>query len=539
MITLQYNGNHVVIAQLNSTIVVSTFPGRYSPDAESDRCGYTKADIARLYKDAHEEAKCYDLIRTLLKSGTPRNTIKYAATILGPFDTLSNASPDQQFLASRWIGDSRDWNYCNLRQTLDFLEALSFELYGRHFLPPVIDTRELVQSTTFEFDDHGRDAVIIMGNRLIFEAGRVDDFYGESACRTCGKYFVRWPEDEDRYGCPIGSACTCRSVCAGCNDVVRTESLIYDGCCSPRCRDGADGRLTEHSLVFAKHRGKQRGPASRLAGVEVEVAGGGASPKPLNKWIRKWGAGCVYDGSIDNEGAEWAGMEIVTPPASGEKLVEILTELDAALSESEAKVNKSCGLNVHVDGGKLSWQAIENFCKLWILVEDEMFGLVAKSRRESHYCKPFRNHAARILGAKSIETGSHTVAMKKAFVRGLYGARVGRENKKLKEKKLHKYDDSRYAAVNLHSWVYRGTIEFRLHHGTTKMLAKVLPWVRICRAIVHYSASMTEAMYAGVLNAPEKLRFIMTYFKDLSTADWIPERMAQIANRAGTLEGGE
>jgi hypothetical protein len=247
----------------------------------------------------------------------------------------------------------------------------------------------------------------------------------------------------------------------------------------------------------------------------------------------------VYDGSINNEGSQWEGMEIVTPPASGEKLVEILTELDSALKESEAKTNKSCGLHVHVDGGKLSWQAIENFCKLWIAVEDEMFALVAKSRRESRYCKPFKDDALNMLAHKATIPGSRVVAMKKTLARGLYGARAGRESKKLKEKKRQKYDESRYAAVNLHSWVYRGTIEFRLHHGTVKMLSKVLPWVRICRAIVHYSANMTEAMYAGVLNASEKLRFIMTYFKDLSTADWIPERMAQIANRAGTLESGE
>ena len=64
--------------------------------------------------------------------------------------------------------------------------------------------------------------------------------------------------------------------------------------------------------------------------------------------------------------------------------------------------------------------------------------------------------------------------------------------------KATKYFGCRYFALNLHSWIYRGTVELRLPAGTT-MASKIIRWGTIWASLVDYAAQHSESQIMALL----------------------------------------
>lgn len=135
------------------------------------------------------------------------------------------------------------------------------------------------------------------------------------------------------------------------------------------------------------------------------------------------------DGSIDQDDDTFScEISILTTDyVNLEKLCNLLKSLDA-------KVNKSCGLHVHLDARNLTIDQKVN--KSFNLENslDVLFKMVAKSRSKSTYCKKQASNS------------------------------------------------DRYSAINLTALDKFGTIEVRLHSGTTDF-DKIKNWCEILKAI--------------------------------------------------------
>ena len=162
----------------------------------------------------------------------------------------------------------------------------------------------------------------------------------------------------------------------------------------------------------------------------------------------------VSDASVNYE-----GLEIVSPPLSGQDGLRQIKLVCEALNEVGAKVNKSCGLHIHHDASDADVDFFKGLYYLYFRFENTLDSLMPKSRRGNgnKYCRSV-NSMINIHELKRIKT-----------LQGL---------------KDYFHDRSRYVKLNFQSFLRHGTIEFRQHSGTVEF-DKIANWVLLTKAMVN------------------------------------------------------
>lgn len=280
----------------------------------------------------------------------------------------------------------------------------------------------------------------------------------------------------------VDGCCRC-PTCGNCGTIVDAEELECGDC--NRCSDcGCDCNNADfgppfqktHSLRFHGSPDKllMDNPSPRHIGVEIECSSLTSSPHDLETTLGTWRASCVEDGSLSR-----GGFEIVTAPARGQAFLDQIDEICEGLRDCGAVANKQCGLHVHIDARDYSYYDVRKLIKLYARIEPALFAMVPPSRQNNHYCAPC---GTQYLHA--IEHAHATKDTKKGLWKGLYGSELDRDDTKAVRAR-NKYDCARYHALNLHSWVYRGTIECRLHAGTV-LTEKIKSWGAMWASILDY-----------------------------------------------------
>lgn len=236
----------------------------------------------------------------------------------------------------------------------------------------------------------------------------------------------------------------------------------------------------ENPLKFHGSKNFDKNPSQRFVSAEIEVAAinrgrvNGNVGDAIIRNLNKWSSSSVHDGSLPYE-----GFEINTAPAQGDTFLEEIKDICDSLKTHEAKVDSSCGLHVHVDARDYSYEKMKNFAYLWAGVENAMFQLTIPSRKDSSYCRPLGD---RLI--KQFRSGSSFNTNVKDLIYGIYGARTTASAMLTARR-----PSCRYFAINLHSWIYRGTIENRMHHGTVDG-EKIANWTMLNAAIIDCAAQM-------------------------------------------------
>ena len=166
----------------------------------------------------------------------------------------------------------------------------------------------------------------------------------------------------------------------------------------------------------------------------------------------------VYDGSVEGYGG-YRGVEIVSPPSSNIDELQIVCEV---LQEVEAKVNSSCGLHVHHDINDLKRKQIMRVYNFYNKYEKAINLMFTKKRIENRYCRP----VSRIIDKVNNCDTKHEL------LRDIAGKGRGGY-----------YNNCRYYTVNLRSYLYYGTIEFRQHNGTIN-IDEIASWIAFTHKIV-------------------------------------------------------
>lgn len=148
--------------------------------------------------------------------------------------------------------------------------------------------------------------------------------------------------------------------------------------------------------------------------------------------------------------------EVVSPILKGKKGLQSLETLCASLSAIDARVNRSCGLHVHIGAERMS---DEHYCRLvrnYQKIEKAIDSFMPTSRRanNSRWCHTL----------EGIDFSACTT--KSAIARAM------------------NYD--RYYKVNAEAYDRHRTIEFRQHSGTTDY-EKISNWVLFLAKLVEYS----------------------------------------------------
>ena len=163
----------------------------------------------------------------------------------------------------------------------------------------------------------------------------------------------------------------------------------------------------------------------------------------------------VYDSSIRAvPGGQEYQVELVSPICRYEDIERIQELVRKLRNEGHMKINRSCGLHIHVDGAQFDARTLRNLVNLVANKEDMIYrALNVEAGREMRYCKKTDPQFLRELNEKKPKD-------LQTFRQIWY--QDSRQNM------THgHYDSSRYRCLNLHSFFEKGTVEYRVFNGTS------------------------------------------------------------------------
>lgn len=308
-------------------------------------------------------------------------------------------------------------------------------------------------------------------------------------CIRCNGCQAQLTSQDGRCGrCGRGSCCEC-----ACEDTRRNVQF----------EEMADGAPRFHPPSLAQ---RKVNPSPRFVACEMETASVKRGNR-VNAVVKKWGAAIVSDGSLPS-----SGFEINTAPAGGDLFIAQIDELCAALNEKQAKVTDACGMHVHINAKDYDFYSLRRLIKVYAKIEDALYKMIPPQRRGNHYCRPCGQHYVDTIGAGKVPKDVKLGVLKTVYnfrENCKYGARD------LANAKQHKYHESRYNALNVHSFFYRGTIECRMHPGCLDR-DKIHNWGMMWAHILDFALLKTdkdlEAMFMG-RNAYESLLAVVATSK--------------------------
>ena len=242
----------------------------------------------------------------------------------------------------------------------------------------------------------------------------------------------------------------------------------------------------------------------RCVGIELEAINGNPD-KAMDNLNRN--IGVVHDGSIEGN----MPIELVTPPARYNDLEDILVNSTRCLKDAGFKINKSCGVHMHIDspdfnndGNKL-FQVIATY----YAIEPVIFSMLPKSRRNNKYALPLKSW---IDETKMMKLSSENITysdLEEIWYKS-------RSSEKIGYYKDDKYDSSRYHGFNMHCIFRYNHLELRYHHGTLNPV-KIRNWINmnllfVDWAVDNYDKNVVNAIFHA--NTPlEKLRIMVRHMK--------------------------
>lgn len=184
----------------------------------------------------------------------------------------------------------------------------------------------------------------------------------------------------------------------------------------------------------------------------------------------------VTDDSIKGAG----GSELVSPILSGlQGLTQVYDALLLLKEFPEILVNETCGFHVHhgVDPDKFGDRQLFQLLRVVSIFEDYIYCLLPEERRQTEACRPleidlydwYRNNA-----------GDQT-----PVVQNLWYSPENRNDPEVpRHRKMH---PTRYHGLNLHSYWYRKTIEFRYFPSLLDDPEELMQWIIFTQFLVEWS----------------------------------------------------
>jgi hypothetical protein len=199
----------------------------------------------------------------------------------------------------------------------------------------------------------------------------------------------------------------------------------------------------------------------------------------------------VADGSLSGA----ANGEIVSPILTYADL-PTLQAVVRAVRAAGARVDQSCGIHVHVDGARFDARTLGNLVKL-VHKQERLIemSLGIQERRLGQYCRP--------VDAAFLTT---LVNRRPATLDALRAAWYGRDHEH-----ASRYHHSRYRGINLNSFFFRGTVEFRLFEGSLHA-GEIKSYVQFALALAEKALRIRNAPAARRAYNLENPKYAMRTF---------------------------
>jgi hypothetical protein len=205
------------------------------------------------------------------------------------------------------------------------------------------------------------------------------------------------------------------------------------------------------------------------------------------------------DGSIIGRG----GAELISPILSGlEGLSEVYRALKVLCGIDKVKTNESCGFHVHhgVDRETYHCEQIKDLVRIVHPMEEEFYLLIPGNRQKAETCRPLELNMATFLA-----DCDGTCDREGCRARRLWYSKENRYDPEADRR----YDKTRYHGLNLHSYWYRSTIEFRYHSAVLENIHEAMQWIIFTQFLVEMSRSHIPAISYD----PEANKWLQTIYR--------------------------
>ena len=232
-----------------------------------------------------------------------------------------------------------------------------------------------------------------------------------------------------------------------------------------------DGQVIPPYKIMNRNRGGELLP--RIFQQRGIVLNGYApSESPYEAWS------FVLDDSIKGAG----GAELVSPILSGVKgLAQIYQAITLLREFPGILVNETCGFHVHhgVDPEKYGNPELFQLLRIVAIFESYIYHLLPENRRGADTCRPLEID----LYEWFRRNGSKREA---PLVKNLWYTPENRDDAKTpRQRRLH---PTRYHGLNLHSYWYRGTVEFRYYPSVLEQPEELMQWIIFTQFLVEWGA---------------------------------------------------
>lgn len=184
-------------------------------------------------------------------------------------------------------------------------------------------------------------------------------------------------------------------------------------------------------------------------------------------------------------------VELVTPILY-DKDIPTIHQIITALRERGMKVNSSCGLHIHIDCSEWNDNSLINIVNIMANKEELLFrALDVPEVRRNRWCKGVNINFIKAVNRKKVFS---ITELKNEWYAGT------------SHDTLAHYHESRYHALNLHSYWQGKGIEFRLFNSTTDA-DEILAYLNLVRAICNYAVlQRRRAAYRSRSKADDKTK---------------------------------
>lgn len=186
----------------------------------------------------------------------------------------------------------------------------------------------------------------------------------------------------------------------------------------------------------------------------------------------------VLDDTIKGAG----GNELVSPILSGVQGLSQLYEVLQILREfPEIQTNETCGFHVHhgVDPEKFGNQELFELIRIMSIFEGYIYQLLPQERRVAETCRPLEVDLYEWYGRNGSVRPIPTVQT-------LWYSPENRDDPQVtRHRKMH---PTRYHGLNLHSYWYRNTIEFRHYPSVILQPEELMQWIIFTQFLVEWGA---------------------------------------------------
>lgn len=227
------------------------------------------------------------------------------------------------------------------------------------------------------------------------------------------------------------------------------------------------------------------------------------------------------DSSVRGKKHTQHGAELTSPILSGiDGLVQVYKAYQFLCDIEGVEIDKSCGLHVHhgVDPKVYNCKELQQLVRIVDQYEDQFYLLIPGDRQNAETCRPMEIDVKAFLEVCEADADKGSCRIKDLW--------YSLENRyHAEDVKSPRYDRTRYHGLNLHSYWYRSTIEFRYHSAVLHNIDEAIQWIIFTQFLVELSCGHIPEIYCY----PTANKWLQTIYKIYQEFGY-QERLKPVAN---------